>query len=164
MIMIGGSWHRCGRHLVLSYNALARRALRPAATQLPRLHFTRKHHRCYLRRLEDQLPSQPPWTHIAVSIRIEGGGRDVFLYTSWGFHRDDRGSTLGSAMMSTHSVSPVLNLNLRLIGVFNRPFWHVPSSSQEWQSSYFEVVYNVNNSALETNNTMGQHKFYCVPI
>lgn len=123
MIMIGGSWHRCGRHLVL-YNALARRALRPAATQLPRLHFTREHHHCYLRRLEDQLSSQPPWAYgeisasIAVSIRIEGGGRDVFLNASCGFQRDDWGSTLGLAMMSTHSVSPVLNLNLHLIGVF----------------------------------------------
>lgn len=137
MIMIGGSWHRCGRHLVLSYNALARRALRPAATQLPRLHFTREHHHCYLRRLEDYLPSQPPWAygeisaHIAVSIRIEGGGKDVSLYASCGFQRDDRGSTLGLAMMSTRSLSPVLNLNLRLIGVcFQRPFRQVPSSSQ----------------------------------
>lgn len=121
MIMIGGSWHRCGRHLVL-YNVLARRAQRPAATQLPRLHFTREHHHCYLRRLEDQLSSMGVWWNLctapAVSIRIEGGGRDVFLYTSCGFQRDDLGSTLGLAMMSTHSVSPVLNLNLRLIGVF----------------------------------------------
>lgn len=148
MIMIGGSWHRCGRHLLLSYNALARRALRPAATQLPRLHFTREHHHCYLRRLEGQLSSQPPWAygeisaHIAVSIRIEGGGRDVFLYASCGFQRDGRGSALGSAMMSTHSVSPVQNLNLHLIGVFKglSGMFHL-----QVRNDNFEVVHNVNN-------------------